>query len=221
MKFKSLLAAATLSLAAFGATATPQYFGDSTGTGITAPYSGASGYYIWNDAVNTNKWSIRWTDTSGLGIPEDQRGPSPEWEGSVVFETSNLESAMSFSFEQNDLLTVEFNNRSADEFDWVSSTNTIGHIDGIDFTIDGFVETMEFNLGSTLFAGIGTNTTDPGIASVGIFIGDDEGAPNVLTVDYGDFATQSFEIHVAAPGALALMGLSVFGLAFASRRRSK
>jgi len=216
MKIKSLLLAAALSVAAFTASATPQYMGNTFGTELTGT-NNATGYYLWNDALSPSNWSLRWTDTSGSGV-------NPTWFGSIVFETSSLGSAVPFLFEAStDSLNVQLEDFDEDKFSWVAVTNTSGGIDGIDFTITSFIELMEINLGSSLFSAFPQELDDPGVAGQNIFIGGSTGtygSTNVLVKKFSNGTTrQSFEIQVPAPGALALMGLGLVGLSLARRKK--
>jgi hypothetical protein len=208
---KSLVLAATLSIAAFTATATPQYTGNTFGSELMTPFSGDSGYYLWNDEASPSNWSLRWTD--------DTAGPS--WFGDIEFMSTSLGTSALFSFEGGDTFTPDLNTDDADELSWSASTNTDGDIDGIDFSIGSSVETMRIRLGSSIFSGLPDASNDPGVVSTGIFIGSGYASANVLVKTTGNSTRQSFEIHVPAPGALALMGLGLLGLGLARRKQTK
>lgn len=214
MKIKSLLLAATLSVAAFTASATPQYSGNTFGTDISQPFQGDTGFYLWNDENSPRDWFLRWTDTTGDST-------NPFWFGELVFETSNLGAVNPFLFEANtDSVNVSYSGIFADSFRWEAVTNTSGGVDGINFSITSDVELMEINLGSTssVFAGMTEVLDDPGVASTGIFIGSGFAGTNVLIKEVNGFMTQSFEIQVPAPGVLALLGLGIFGLSLVRRK---
>jgi hypothetical protein len=215
MKIKSLFLAAAMSIAAFSASATPQYTGNTFGTGITGT-NNDSGYYLGNNELSPNEWFVRWTDTSGSGV-------NAEWFGDIVFENFQLGTFSSFSFENTqDTLTVD-NGNTSDKLSWTSITNSTGGIDGFKFTLTGGMELLEFNLGSSLFAALTLELDDPGVDSQMIFIGGKDGVygnPKVLVKANRDGdKIQSFEIQVPAPGALALMGLGLIGISFARRKK--
>ena len=141
MKIKSLIIAATLSLAAFTASATPQYTGNTFGSDLTQPHTGDSGYYLFNDMANPSNWSLRWTDTSRSGV-------NPTWFGSIVFETSNLGTATEYLFELgDDTLTTNYSSFLSDSFTWEAITNTTGGIDGM--AVKAYLPTAKSNVSTT------------------------------------------------------------------------
>jgi hypothetical protein len=213
MKIKSLFLAAAMSIAAFSASATPQYTGNTFGTPITGN-GNDTGYYLGNYESSPTNWFLRWTDTSGSST-------NPNWFGSIVFKNFQLDTFEEFQFSNKDS-SNGFSSASQQFFEWTAKTNTSGGIDGIDFVLKGGVALMEFNLGSSLFAGLDQNLLDPGVDSQMIFIGGKDGTygnPKVLVKANGNARIQSFEIAVPAPGALALMGLGLIGISFARRKK--
>jgi hypothetical protein len=216
---KSLLLAATLSVAAFTATATPQYTGNTFGTGNGV--NSATGYYLWNDASSPSNWSLRWSDQSAAG------SPIVEWVGSIIFGQSNLGTVSEFSFETGpytDSSSTAYDSGffgGGDGVEFTAFTSSTG-VDGIDFTLLGDTELMGFSLGSSLFSSLPENLLDASAAqSTSIFIGSGLSGTKVLVTETGGFRRQSFEILVPAPGALALMGLGLLGLGLARRKQTK
>ncbi|MBF7072181.1 hypothetical protein ISG33_02035 [Glaciecola sp. MH2013] len=232
MKIKSLLVAATLGLAAFGALATPQYSGNTYGQEISnvTPANGGDlattldyGYYIWNDELAPKNWSIRWT---GNGAAES----TPTWAGGLVFRSSSLDTTSLFQYElaSNETFSVNYDASflgGQDAFGWTAITNNSGGVDGIDFTLSDDVELMVFSLGSSLFNNLALTNTDSGNASQHIYIGGGDdytfGTTNVLVADVNGMKQQSFEIRVSAPGVVAIMGLGLIGLGLSRRRKAK
>jgi hypothetical protein len=213
---KSLLLAATLSVAAFTATATPQYSGNTFGTGNGV--SSTTGYYLWNDASSPSNWSLRWSDRTAPG------GSLVEWVGTISFGQSNLGVVTTFSYEMSDTLTTVYDSvffNGGDGFVYEGFTSSTG-VDGIDFTLLGDTELMGFSLGSSLFSSLPVNVDDDSAAqSTSIFIGSGLSGTEVLVTQLNGIGRQQFEILVPAPGALALMGLGLLGLGLARRKQTK
>ena len=220
MNFKTIAIAATLSLTASVATATPQYSGNTYGNEISNPWTGDAGYYIWNDENDAHSWHIRWTSPGAAESVVD-------WGGSIIFRDSNLGTLNTFKYETSgtygDQLNTTFDNPflgGGDAFSWSTShTNNSGGIDGIDFYIDGDAELMQLSLGSSLYDNLSLTSNDPGVDSFGIFIGSGFSGTDVLVVENGGMVHQQFEIAVPEPASLALFGLGLAGLGIARKRQ--
>lgn len=217
MKFKQFFAAATLAVSSVSAFATPVYTGDTDAANITSADM-TTGYYIWNDNSNAQNWHIRWTSTNAV------QGNLVEWFGDIKLHGNGLESTATFKFENGgtygDDLDVDFG-RYEDEIEWEAWTNDTGGVDGIDFTIDNSLEILEFNLGSSLFSGLSEFSSPEGTAASNIYIGDSFATPDVFVFKARNGDTyQSFEVSVAEPGTLALLGLGLAGLGFARRKQA-
>jgi hypothetical protein len=208
---KTLLLAATLSIASFTATATPQYSGNTFGTAIGSD----SGYYLWNDAMSPSNWYLRWTDNSGAR-------KKPSWFGRIEFIESALGTVSEFQFGGSDQTLIAYDQMGtgSDQISWQTRTNTSGGVDGINFSLTSSIELMRFTLGSSRFTGLPTMATDPGLESTDIFIGSGYASTNALVTTSNRKTRQSFEILVPAPGALALLGLGLLGLGLVRRKQT-
>lgn len=207
---KTLLLAATLSIATFTATAAPQYNGNTFGTTVGSD----SGYYLWNDVMSPSDWYLRWTDNSGVG-------KIPYWFGTIEFIDSELGTVSEFQFGASDSSIVSYNTTTSDQITWESRTSVSGGVDGIDFSLTSSIELMRFTLGSSRFTGLPTMATDPGLETTGVFIGSGYASTNALVTTTNGRTNQTFEILVPAPGALALMALGLLGLGLARRKQTK
>lgn len=217
MKLTQLLAASVLTVSSVCAFATPVYTGDTDASNITGSQMN-TGYYLWNDDANANNWHIRWTSTNAAP------GNIVDWFGSIVFEGGGLVSSSTFLFENGgtygDQISVD-TGLFSDEIEWLAVTNDTGGVDGIDFSIDNSLEILEFNLGSSLFSNLQEFSTGNGTTGSNIFIGDTFATPDVFVFNSRQGVYQSFEVSVAEPTSLALLGLGLAGLGFARRKQAK
>ncbi|MBX2858647.1 MAG: PEP-CTERM sorting domain-containing protein [Cellvibrionaceae bacterium] len=218
MKITKILASAALVFSSAFAAALPMYEGATTSdTGFNGRNMSSAGYYLWNDASNTNQWYLRWT-----GINANTSARRVHWEGQLEFRNSNLGSHSEFRFEGRDeRLEYTYNDTSADVVEWKTRTNTRGGIDGIDFTLSDGAEILDFSLGSNLFNGL-----DDGLSS-NIYIGDAMNATQMRTTTLNGLTFQNFGIDtntaaagvaVAEPGSLLLLGVGLVGLGLSRRR---
>lgn len=215
MKLKQLITAGLLSAASVSAVATPVYYGDTDATNISG---GAmdTGYYIWNEVASPRTWHINWTSTNA--VP----GNLVNWFGSIVLEGGGLESTSTFKFETGGTYGDNINvdpGLFSDEIEWFAYTNDTGGVDGIEFTIDKSLDLLEFNLGSSLFAGLDEDYS--GVAGTNIYLGDGFATPDVFVIDSAAGVYQSFEVHVPEPGTIGLLGLGLMGLGVARRSSKK
>jgi hypothetical protein len=225
MKIKNILTTVAALVISTSVYATPQYSGSTTGSQPafkTEKNSGGntSGYYLWNDIADASSWSLRWT---GKNADSLNYSGNIDWFGLIEFGNSNLGTTTEVSFEGSDSSSEDFNVVSADEVEWTASTNDTGGYDGLNFTLTSNVELLSFSLGSELYQNLTISNTDT--AGTRIFIGGTGGTfytPDVLVQDTDDGIVQNFEIAlVPEPSVIALFGLGLVGLGFASRRRQQ
>jgi hypothetical protein len=223
MKLRNYAIAALAIVFSSSVFATPQYTGVTTSAfPLIPPTAGVDpGYYIWNDANNFNDWSIRWTSPGTSG--------NQDWAGAVTFLSSSLDSTsvvgVLFTGADSIDTNVQGMYGAQDSFTYSAVTNDSGGYDGVDFSLTGasLVETIRFDLGSTVFAGIDLASSDPGIMCTGIFIGESYSGTNVLAsagAGFEDiFVTQSFEVQIPEPSVIALFGLGLLGLGVRRRKQ--
>jgi len=223
MMTKKLFATAALLLASATAFATPQYAGETVSADLSDTMTEA-GYYLWQDDVDASEWHLRWT---GIGADHDP----VQWAGSFQFRNTSLDTVTEVLFETTgayaDTSVTYYDTGIAgeDAFQWTAATNATGGYDGIDFTITSNLELMTVGLGSSLFDDLTIVNDDPGVASVGIYIGADKQGTNVLISERGDGVNkmmfQNFEVKVPEPNSIALLGLGLACLGIARRRQRK
>ncbi|WP_203300788.1 PEP-CTERM sorting domain-containing protein [Marinobacter sediminum] len=200
------------------ALATPQYHGTTTANGDLALSHGA-GYYIWNDLHNTRDWFVRWT---APGVIDSDS--TVEWFGHLQFGNSMLGTVEEFGFETSGAHVDTLSSMSfgtSDFITWEAATNDSGGVDGFNFTLTGHTELLQFALGSSIYSGLAPTLADPGVASTGIFIGDGYASTNTLVLEGSHGIYQQFEISVAEPSTLALLGLGLVGFGVLRRRKKE
>ncbi len=213
MVIRKLIAAAALVLASVTAFATPQFSGETRSSDITS-FSNA-GYYLWQDDAAPSSWHLRWT---GVGAEVNP----VSWTGSIIFTNDELGVVLGYSFENTEDTVTAITSLipGSDLVVFTSITDNSGGVDGLDFTLTGGTELLEFNLGSSIFTDRGVNLADPGISSEGIFIGAGLSGTQVLTSISDGMVYQQFEVAVLEPNSIALLGLGIFCLALARRRQA-
>ncbi len=196
MKNLVKLVGATLTLASTAAMATPQYTGNTFGSGMDE-VNPTVGYFLWNEESSPMDWKLRWTADDSF-LPE-----RVACVGEITFRDSTLGTVDTFFFEiggiYGDTLNVNYSDLFADSFNFEAATNNSGGVDGIDFSIDGSIELLRVSLGSQLFDGLTLAPNDPGVASEMIYIGKDAEGTNVLVFENNGMTFQEFEIQVPEP----------------------
>lgn len=220
------------------AAATPQYNGDTYadyGVGGTPgdPNLNAAGYYIWTNDFGRKSWSIRWTGNELGTTPSD---PYDQWFGMINLDGNSLEPApeddpfdpvtstnpAQVLFEFGNVETFDVEVVAGDyEISWEAVAGP--HYDGIDFWINGVVgNQITFDLGSTLFNGLGGPTGDP-VSGSKIFIGQDSVTPDVYASLGSADGNYYQEFHIAAPvpepTTMLLLGSGLIGLAGLGRKK--
>jgi hypothetical protein len=230
MKIKSILTTVAALVISTSVYATPQYSGSTTGSqsafiterGNSASTANTSGYYLWNDIADASSWSLRWTGKNA--DTADYSGSTIAWFGDIEFWNSSLGTTTEVLFGGSDSSSVQlYSDGNADVIDWTARTNATGGYDGLDFTLTSNVELLSFSLGSELFGSLTVALNDT--AGTRILIGGTGGTfytPDVLVRNTSDGKVQNFEIAlVPEPSVIALFGLGLVGLGFASRRRQQ
>ena len=202
--------------------ATPIYQGNTFASNISSAQM-HSGYYLWHDDELATSWHLRWTSTN-------QVSNSPVyWFGRIIFQgmsfTNNAgaydlaapyydsnnhsSSDLDYLLEVNDHISVSQNapNSPNDEIIWDTRTNDSGGIDGLDFTLDGPLQTITIELGSSLFTNTVTNAAN-NAASEYIFIGNNFDTPDVSVFQQDQQNYQSFVI-ISTPSSIALLSLAL------------
>jgi hypothetical protein len=222
MKLTQLLAAATLTVSSMCAFATPIYSGDTDASGFSNSQL-SSGYTIWNSDTSPSDWHLRWTSKGA------NSGNNVSWFGNITFYNSLLDpynsaSQYVYQWETNTDTTTVYEDSplasGGDVITWSALTNDTGGVDGINFSLKAGVELLQFNLGSSLFAGLATEQTHNGTDATMITIGDQADALKVNVSSNNSGTYQHLQVNVSEPGTLALFGLGLAGLGFARRKQA-
>lgn len=205
--------------------ALPVYTGDTTGNPGFPDAENAkasvteSGYYIWNDAADTNSWSIRWTS------PTESTAPS--WWGNIGVY-NGLGEYKEVSFEGVDE-SDDWAFMGLDVISFEAKTNTLGNYDGVDFTLKDGVSLVDFGLGASFFSWespaeeifIGSAMANPEVWIGKSWIREDGMGSGSWKKTYKfSISTDSVAANVPEPGILALYGLGLLGLGLLGRRKA-
>ena len=146
---------------------------------------------------------------------------NPTWFGSLRFVNRDLGEYDEFHFNSSDNSDLYDIPGYLQFITFDSTTNTTGHFDGLNFTLDSGYELLEFTLGSSLFNEAPNLNDSRATTASEIFIGSEYRNPDALVVyneEYDGYEYR-FEIPVPEPGTMAMLSLGLLGLGAARRRK--